>query len=132
MPAITARNGSHRAFTTFVRLITAVVILICFALGFGYSCRSSDDLSSLDLMSIPPGRWVSVFNGRNLEGWIQDPFNISDAVKVKAKSLQLAEGKPYSALSWTGNFPTEDYEMEVSAMRLSGRGYLLRYPVPGW
>ncbi len=122
---MTAEDGSNRDFTTFVRWTIAVLFLVCFTSGCGSSYRRSadvteSDLASRDLTGNPPGLWVGIFDGNTLDGWEQEEFNIRGAVQVKDESLQFKAGTSFSALLWTGKFPTEDYEFEVSAMRLSG------------
>lgn len=125
------KKESLRTTTQSVQVIGTVMLLSCFVLMFSYSCRSSNDLYSTDLMSVPPGSWLNIFNGRNLEGWIEGNFNVDDAVKAKYGTLQFAEGKPFTILAWDGNFPTDNFEIEVSAMRLSGNDIFcgLLFPV---
>lgn len=117
---MTAEHRSNLNFTKFVRSAIAVLFLVCFTSGFRVSCRRSDDTATYDLTSNPHGVWVRIFNGKTLDGWRLDEFNLPGAIKVKDKSLLFREGSPYTALSWTGKFPTDNYEFEVSAMRLSG------------
>ncbi len=126
-----AKKESLRSITPSIRLIGTAMLLTYFVLGFSYSCRNSNNLYSTDLMSVPPGTWLNIFNGRNLEGWLEGNFNVDEAIKVKYGTLQFAEGKPFTILAWYGNFPIENYEIEVSAMRLSGNDIFcgLLFPV---
>lgn len=128
---MTADDRSHRNFMTFVRSIITVFLTVCFALGLGHSCGRPDESAIRDLPSDTTDTWMELFDGKTLNGWKQDEFNRPSTIQVKDRSLIFGEGYPFTALSWRGKFPAENYEVEVTAMRRSGRDIFcgLLFPV---
>jgi len=75
------------------------------------------------LSTLEPGKWVALFNGKDLKGWriVEDgEFEMHGKIEVKDGAIRLGVGMPFSAVTWTGDFPLEDYEVELEAMRTSG------------
>ena len=69
--------------------------------------------------------WVDLFDGKTLKGWrVPDEgvFARHGRVGVDAGRVLLEPGKPKTAIAWDGEFPTDNYELAVEAMRTAGRG----------
>jgi len=128
---MTAENRPNRNFITFLRSTIVVLLAVGLTSGLGHSCGRSDEGATRDLPSDITDAWIELFDGKTLNGWKQDEFNPPGAIKVKNKSLLFGEGNPYTALSWVGEFPTDNYEVELTAMRQSGRDIFcgLLFPV---
>jgi len=75
-------------------------------------------------LPLPPGKSLSMFDGKTLGGWKPAPADSSGADKAYAESghIVLWGGKPASSVVWTGEFPREDYEISLDVMRAIGQG----------
>ncbi len=72
--------------------------------------------------TVPPGEWLAMFDGKSLEGWKvlkEDSFALAGKVEVKDGAIVLGEGMPFTGIAWTGEFPTEDFEVRFEARRQS-------------
>ena len=106
-------------------------------LGLGYAI--SDDGVALKrgtgVARQAVGKWQELFNGQSLKGWRvgTQAYPGSGAVFVQAGAITMEAGGPCTAIAWSGNFPTADYEVELEAKRISGRGDFgsIVFPVGG-
>ena len=84
--------------------------------------RSIEDLG--------PGKWQSLFDGKTLSGWRRvETFSGANLrwgdgqggdVRIENGRMLLDCGRPLTGIAWTGEFPTENYEVALEAMRVSG------------
>jgi hypothetical protein len=86
------------------------------------------------LPSVPPGQWVSLFDGRSLTGWrvLEDKaFAGHAAVRVENGSILLERGKLQTGIGWAGDFPRDNYEVSLEAMRTDGHDFFcgMTFPV---
>ena len=68
--------------------------------------------------------WTSPFNGRDLEGWkvhTKSEFETYGNASVKDGVIEFQAGGPYTAVSLLATFPTDNYELELSAKRTTGQ-----------
>lgn len=75
------------------------------------------------LSTLEPGKSVALFNGKSLKGWRvveKAEFEMHGKIEVKEGEIRLEVGMPFSAITWTGDFPLEGYEIEFEAKRTSG------------
>lgn len=75
------------------------------------------------LSTVEPGKWVALFNGKNMKGWRiveKYEFEMHGKIEVKDGEIRMGTGMPFSAITWTGDFPLEGYEVELEAKRTSG------------
>ncbi|MBM4042403.1 MAG: DUF1080 domain-containing protein, partial [Planctomycetes bacterium] len=71
-----------------------------------------------------PGEWVSLFDGRTLEGWkVADGsvFEGHGTVTVEDGLILLGEGKTFTGGAWTKPFPRTGYEVAMQVQRFKGR-----------
>ena len=75
--------------------------------------------------------WQSLFDGRSLGQWKPTEFGGEGAVTVDDGRIVLAMGGNLTGVTWTGEVPTGDYEIELQAMRLAGSDFFcgLTFPV---
>ncbi|QDV51915.1 3-keto-disaccharide hydrolase [Gimesia fumaroli] len=77
--------------------------------------------------------WVSLFNGKNLEGWKVPEFGGEGEVHVKDGNLMLEMGVDLTGVTLTKikNLPKTNYEVELEAMRVDGTDFFcgLTFPV---
>lgn len=79
----------------------------------------------------PP--WVSLFNGKNLDGWKTPEFGGEGEVHVKDGNLILEMGVDLTGVTLTNakKMPLTNYEVELEAMRVDGTDFFcgLTFPV---
>lgn len=74
--------------------------------------------------------WESMFNGKTLEGWEITPFGGEGPVTVKDGAIQLSYGVMLTGITWKGDFPKVDYEIELEASRVQGSDFFLGLTFP--
>jgi len=73
--------------------------------------------------ALPPGDWVSLFDGKTLRGWRlveEAQFANHGRVYVDEGRIVLERGDPRTGIAWTGQIPNVDYEIALEVMRLEG------------
>lgn len=83
-------------------------------------------------VAIPqPAPWQELFDRVGLGRFRVTGFGGEDEVEVVDGRLLLDFGVPLAGVTWTGDFPTDDYEVEVVAARLDGSDFFcgLTFPV---
>jgi len=75
--------------------------------------------------------WISLFDGKTLEGWEITQFGGEGPVFVKDGSIILSYGEMLTGITWKGEFPKSNYEIELEAARLQGSDFFvgLTFPV---
>jgi len=78
--------------------------------------------------------WKSLFDGKKLGRWeVATRFDFINhgEVTVKDGNLVLGKGRPGTAIRWTGDFPTMDYEISLEATRVDGDDFFcgMTFPV---
>ncbi|MFW6161857.1 MAG: 3-keto-disaccharide hydrolase [Planctomycetota bacterium] len=79
--------------------------------------------AALALKQAPLGQWVPLFDGKSLSSWrVPEQFEFANHGKIEVNKgiLHLAQGMPFSAIAWAGDFPKENFEVEVEALRAKG------------
>jgi len=77
---------------------------------------------------------VLLFNGKDLAGWkIVNTADFARHGKVYAADgqLMLSQGDPMTGIQWAGDFPTDNYEVTLEAMRVTGDDFFcgMTFPV---
>jgi hypothetical protein len=98
-----------------VCLLVLFVFLLWAAL---YSAASSSE-------SIP------LFDGKSMGKWKITPLGGEGEVRIEEGQIILAMGSDMTGITWTGEFPRENYEIQLEAMRRSGHDFFcgLTFPV---
>jgi hypothetical protein len=75
--------------------------------------------------------WRSLFDGESLQGWKPTNFGGEGTVIVEEGALQLGFGSSLTGITFTGDFPRRDYEVQLEAMRVDGIDFFcgLTFPV---
>ncbi len=77
-------------------------------------------------------QWKSLLPEKGMEGWEVTDFGGEGEVKRDGEQLVLGSGDPLTGINYKkGDFPTENYEIEVEAQRVDGNDFLcgLTFPV---
>jgi hypothetical protein len=72
-----------------------------------------------------------LFDGKSLAGWKITKFGGEGEVEVKDGEIVLHAGNPLSGITWTGKYPTMNYEVSLEAKRVDGSDFFcgLTFPV---
>ncbi|MAT15222.1 MAG: hypothetical protein CMJ46_08135 [Planctomyces sp.] len=78
-----------------------------------------------------PTEWVSIFDGKTLDGWKATKFGGEGEVFVKDGALMIKFGADLSGANYTKPTPENDYEVELEAKRVDGSDFFcgLTFPV---
>ena len=73
----------------------------------------------------------SLFDGKSLGGWKETPFSQKGQVRVDGGALVLEAGSPFTGVTWTRDFPKDNYEIRYEARRVKGGDFFasLTFPV---
>jgi hypothetical protein len=76
------------------------------------------------------GDWVSLFDGKTLEGWKETDFSDHGTVRVDGGSIILGRGY-LTGITWKGDFPKSGYEIRFEAVRMEGSDFFagITFPV---
>jgi hypothetical protein len=94
---------------------------------------------SLTLAAVPFARiraaqesaWESLFDGKTLGKWKKTEFGGEGDVTIENGEIVMAAGHDMTGITWTGDVPSENFEIELKARRLSGNDFFcgLTFPV---
>lgn len=73
----------------------------------------------------------SLFDGKSLGGWKETPFSQKGQVTVENGAIVLNAGAPFTGVTWTRDFPKDNYEIRYEAQRVKGGDFFasLTFPV---
>lgn len=76
-------------------------------------------------------KWRALFDGKSLDGWQKTPFGGEGEVKVEDGNLILGMGFSLTGVTYTGELPHSNYEVELDAKRVEGIDFFcgLTFPV---
>lgn len=73
----------------------------------------------------------SLFDGKSLGGWKETPYSQKGKVTVEDGAILLHAGAPFTGVTWTRDFPKDNYEIRYQAQRVKGGDFFasLTFPV---
>jgi hypothetical protein len=73
----------------------------------------------------------SLFDGKSLGGWKETPFSQKGQVAVENGAIVIGAGSPFTGVTWTRDFPKDNYEIRYEAQRVKGGDFFasLTFPV---
>jgi hypothetical protein len=73
----------------------------------------------------------SLFDGTSLGAWVPTNFGAHGDVRIVDSTLIIGFGDPLTGITWTGDFPTMNYEILLEAKRVDGADFFcgLTFPV---
>lgn len=74
--------------------------------------------------------WTSLFDGQSLGQWKETPFTGRGAVRVTKGELVLEPGQPMTGITYTGRFPTVNYELRFEGSRQRGNDFFATVTFP--
>ncbi len=75
--------------------------------------------------------WKPLFDGKTLTNWREALYKGHAGIHVADGAIVLNAGSPMNGATFTGTFPTADYEVRFEAERLAGNDFFasLTFPV---
>jgi hypothetical protein len=75
--------------------------------------------------------WIALFDGKSLGGWAVTKFGGEGEVQIKEGQILLDVGDDMTGINWTRDFPKQNYEVRLEAMRTTGHDFFcgLTFPV---
>jgi hypothetical protein len=93
--------------------------------------------STLALAAEPAGKTYDIFDGKSLAGWKIADFGGQDEVTVKKGEMIIPVGQDMSGVTWDVKnpphglkLPTENYELNLEAMRVDGSDFFCAITFP--
>jgi hypothetical protein len=119
---VTGYRSNERCFVR--RLRGLVCCRTPMALDFGVCCPANDD-------GVAAPKWISLFDGNSLDGWIVANFGGEGEVRVDDRRIVLDFGEMLTGITYQRDFPASNYEVQFQAMRIDGIDFFcgLTFPV---
>ena len=78
-----------------------------------------------------PNDWESLFDGTSLGKWKKTEFGGEGDVTIENGEIVMATGNDMTGITWSGDVPRDNFEIELKARRLSGNDFFcgLTFPV---
>lgn len=95
------------------------------------SCRSKETKSTLKEEHLYPREEGWLFDGKSLSGWEVTNFGPQGPVSVSDGSVILGMGDGCTGITWNEEFPVDNYEVSLEAMRVDGTDFFcgMTFPV---
>jgi hypothetical protein len=75
--------------------------------------------------------WQPLFDGKTLTGWKTiEGFREHGDVKVEDGAIVLVNGHPFTGITYTGKFPTTEYEIRFQAKKIRGGDFFASLTFP--
>lgn len=93
--------------------------------------QEDDSLSAVKPPTLPAPEWISLFDGKTLDGWKKTEFGGEGEVEVVDGHIVLNMGYMTGVTSTRDDLPRTNYEVELKAVRLDGNDFFcgLTFPV---
>ena len=72
----------------------------------------------------------ALFNGKDLSGWKVSNFGGEGEISVKDGNVFMDYGNPMTGLTFTGETPKVNYEVELEAQKVDGNDFFVGLTVP--
>ncbi len=104
-------------------LLALALLLTCTLLG---AADAPDEHPEAD-----DAGWTDLFDGKSLEGWRQSGYGGEPEATVADGTLTIPMADRLSGVTYTGDVPKTNYEVEVEARRVAGTDFFvgLTFPV---
>jgi hypothetical protein len=75
---------------------------------------------------------ISLFNGKNLDGWKETDFGGRGVVTVENREIKMSMGAELTGINWTNAavLPKSNYEIELDAMKVDGTDFFCGLTMP--
>lgn len=119
---------------TIKSLLPFSLIFLFLAMSSGlYFCRGRSGQPAPVPVAKPevPEGWTGLFDGETLNGWEVTNFGPQGEVYVSGGKIILEMGDGCTGITWKGEFPVMDYEVELDARIVDGNDFFcgMTFPV---
>jgi len=121
---------SARIVVAVTVLVAAGQCVVCAAEGPAEKPKPADKPKDPPESKKDPFAWKSMFDGKTLKGWKVPQFGGDGEVGVKDGLLVMEMGSPMTGVTWTGELPKTNYEVELDAMRTEGNDFFATTTFP--
>jgi hypothetical protein len=101
-------------------ILTALILQIV-------SCRNSSEVKSVSdtgqHLIVQRNDTTFLFNGVSLDGWEITNFGPQGPVYVTGGQIILGMGEGCTGITWTGDFPGNNYRVSLEAKRIAGNDF---------
>ncbi|MFZ2340533.1 MAG: DUF1080 domain-containing protein [Bacteroidales bacterium] len=104
-------------------------ILMITLLVAGYSCRPKEK-SPVKAEISYPGEEGWLFDGKSLTGWEITNFGPQGPVRVSDGTIVLGMGDGCTGITWKQEFPVDNYEVSLEAMKVEGNDFFCSMTFP--
>jgi hypothetical protein len=80
--------------------------------------------------AVDPHRWKDLFDGNTLGGWKASDFGAKAKVYVRQGAIVMDGSEMMAGVTWTGDLPRTNYELEFEGMRLAGSDFFCTTTFP--
>jgi hypothetical protein len=87
-------------------------------------------IGSFQCFAAPPAAPKTLFDGKTLDGWGTTDFGGRGEVEVAEESIVLGAGNDLTGVTYRGELPKGDYEVELDAKRVEGGDFFCGLTVP--
>lgn len=77
-----------------------------------------------------PFAWKSLFDGKTLQGWKVPVFGGDGEVHIKDGAIVMEMGNPMTGVTWTGEVPKTNYELQLDGQRVQGNDFFCTTTFP--
>jgi hypothetical protein len=115
--------SGFRAHGCAVECKRMAIRIIGLALLMGMCCALAADA--------PADGWKNLFDGKSLNGWKSSGYGGGGETRVEDGKIVIPMGDRLSGITYTGNVPHMNYEVELEARRVLGSDFFvgLTFPV---
>lgn len=105
-----------------------IIVLLTFSACINNTKNKQNDASQP--VSVEPG-WNILFDGVSMDKWAITEFGTQGPVQISEKSVILGMGDGCTGITWKGEFPKTNYEVKLSAKKISGNDFFcgITFPV---
>lgn len=107
-------------------------LTVFFIMGFVvavFSCRPKERTSVKEEMEYPKEEgWL--FDGKSLDGWEITEFGPQGPVYISDGKIILGMGDGCTGITWKEDFPVDNYEVSLEAMRVDGTDFFCGMTFP--
>ncbi len=123
----TAMN-KKKSLPLFIGFLTGILLLPVFS-GCSRTPKQQEG-KPVQALILDDGQ-VSLFDGESLNGWNITNFGTEGPVQVSEGNIVIGMGDGCSGITWQGDFPVMNYEVQVTAKKVSGNDFFcgMTFPV---